>query len=613
MPIRMDRESPPTELRDETADSSPRVSTPRSVGSSPYRPSSRFRQALNRDARYQVSPKETLTATAAMSSRARQDPELLALLGAAPAVGVAAGFLELAVLMIQVHWPAPGRLSTLRISRHVAWMVPVAETLVTVVLTLRWWRRRWPGRPVREGGGGRRRARLLDLGLGGIGPGDAAVPRPAPGGPSPAPSRRPCVRRAVPASRSAAWFVPAPPGWRALLLGGAIALADARRPTRTVQWDRVAHAEERAWSRPALTRPEPALDRHGHRPRRPHEPVRVRAADDARARGLGRGGITFDMARSAAPWTLPSHLTMFTGLWPFEHGARIDRPYPGPPPRWPSTSPPTATPPPARGQHGDVQRRLRRGARVRLLRRLALQPRGEPAGDDAQLDAGTVRHEAGAIGSGCRSPPTFPLKASAASHRRSSAMPRSGWAASADRNEAEAPGSRRPFFLFLNFMDVHGPYLPSADSTRQFWTEPGPSATAGRPRGRLARCRRGTPRRPIGSRDRQQELDAVTRRLRRPLRRLPARPGRRARPLPRELRAGGLLENTWVVITSDHGEQFGEHGIFGHGAEPLQPGDPRPADPHPAAGLRGDGADSDAALRGRRVDVPVSQRDLPGR
>ena len=30
-------------------------------------------------------------------------------------------------------------------------------------------------------------------------------------------------------------------------------------------------------------------------------------------------GITFDVARSAAPWTLPSHVTMFTGLWPFEH------------------------------------------------------------------------------------------------------------------------------------------------------------------------------------------------------------------------------------------------------------------------------------------------------
>ena len=40
-------------------------------------------------------------------------------------------------------------------------------------------------------------------------------------------------------------------------------------------------------------------------------------------------GITFDMARSAAPWTLPSHVTMFTGLWPSQHGARVDQPYYG--------------------------------------------------------------------------------------------------------------------------------------------------------------------------------------------------------------------------------------------------------------------------------------------
>src|SRR6185436_19048529 len=31
------------------------------------------------------------------------------------------------------------------------------------------------------------------------------------------------------------------------------------------------------------------------------------------------------------------------------------------------------------------------------------------------------------------------------------------------------------------------------------------------------------------------------------------------------LRARGLLENTLVVVTSDHGEEFREHGGFGHG------------------------------------------------
>ena len=31
-----------------------------------------------------------------------------------------------------------------------------------------------------------------------------------------------------------------------------------------------------------------------------------------------------------------------------------------------------------------------------------------------------------------------------------------------------------------------------------------------------------------------------------------------------ELRRQGLLDNTVVIITSDHGEAFGDHGIFGH-------------------------------------------------
>ena len=32
-----------------------------------------------------------------------------------------------------------------------------------------------------------------------------------------------------------------------------------------------------------------------------------------------------------------------------------------------------------------------------------------------------------------------------------------------------------------------------------------------------------------------------------------------------EIERRGLLENTLVIVTSDHGEQFGEHGLCGHG------------------------------------------------
>jgi arylsulfatase A-like enzyme len=38
-------------------------------------------------------------------------------------------------------------------------------------------------------------------------------------------------------------------------------------------------------------------------------------------RSLAKESTTFDAAISAAPWTLPSHASMFTGLYPSEHGA----------------------------------------------------------------------------------------------------------------------------------------------------------------------------------------------------------------------------------------------------------------------------------------------------
>ena len=38
-----------------------------------------------------------------------------------------------------------------------------------------------------------------------------------------------------------------------------------------------------------------------------------------------------------------------------------------------------------------------------------------------------------------------------------------------------------------------------------------------------------------------------------------------------DLDARGLLDDTIVVITSDHGEEFGEHGLFGHARSVWDP------------------------------------------
>ena len=79
----------------------------------------------------------------------------------------------------------------------------------------------------------------------------------------------------------------------------------------------------------------------------------------------------------------------------------------------------------------------------------------------------------------------------------------------------------------------------------------------------------------------------------------------------RELRARGSLANTWVVITADHGEHFGEHDHFGHGSSLYNEQTHVPLVLIPPLGAEGTGTDHATRSRGRRVADPVSLRDLP--
>ena len=68
-----------------------------------------------------------------------------------------------------------------------------------------------------------------------------------------------------------------------------------------------------------------------------------------------------------------------------------------------------------------------------------------------------------------------------------------------------------------------------------------------------------------------------------------------------ELRGRGLLENTFVIVTSDHGEHFHERGFSGHGASLYRREIHVPLLIFPPG-----------EVPGRRVVTqPVSLRDLP--
>jgi arylsulfatase A-like enzyme len=110
----------------------------------------------------------------------------------------------------------------------------------------------------------------------------------------------------------------------------------------------------------------------------------------------------------------------------------------------------------------------------------------------------------------------------------------------------------RPFFAFLNYYDAHDPYLPPDAFFRRITGHARPN--------RLSPLRRLTVherRDGVRAADLRLELDSYDASIAY----LDDRIGR----LLDELGRRGVLENTVVVITSDHGEEFGEHGVFYHG------------------------------------------------
>ena len=145
----------------------------------------------------------------------------------------------------------------------------------------------------------------------------------------------------------------------------------------------------------------------------------------------------------------------------------------------------------------------------------------------------------------------------------------------------------RPFFAFLNYYDAHAPYVPSPRNPARFGVPPkSPRDYRLLHDFELADKDKMPVRDILMARDCYDDCIAF----------LDEQLGR----LLDELQRQGLLDNTLVIITSDHGEAFGDHRLFGHGNSVyldeigvplviLSPGAPA----------------------GRVVVAPVSLRDLP--
>ena len=242
---------------------------------------------------------------------------------------------------------------------------------------------------------------------------------------------------------------------------------------------------------------------------------------------LAARGAVFERAFATAPWTLPSHASLFTGRYPHELSAGRRTPLDG-------THPTIAEAMARRGYatggfianlfYGSPDYGIGRGfawydARPPLRVPVVL--------DTYWLTRAAYERIAQQLGNHER------MLGRRASHVRRSLL---DWI---DRHPD------RPFFAVINQFDAHEPYRPPAPFPTIF--------TATAPRYWFTDLEESYP--PELLRELRDAYDTSIRYLDHELAQLLA-----------DLRERRLLDNTIVIVTADHGEEFGEHGseLFGH-------------------------------------------------
>ncbi|RUL85922.1 sulfatase [Tautonia sociabilis] len=259
---------------------------------------------------------------------------------------------------------------------------------------------------------------------------------------------------------------------------------------------------------------------------------------------LARRGVTFTGARSTAPWTLPSHASLMTGRWPFEV-------VPG---RYGALDNDVPTLAEAFGARGyDTVGIVANTYYTSYSTGLA---RGFHRYEDFPTTPATVLASAEVGGR------LVDWLGSWADAIRPGALP---WLRRFERIDADRINRRflswldrrrrpdRPFFAFLNYFDAHDPYVVPPGAEHRFGRPPASKDD----RSFLSDWWLSEGKEEVPP-DRVELLvdgyDSCIAHL-----------DDRLGALFRELDRRGLLDETVVVVTSDHGEAFGEHGLFGHG------------------------------------------------
>ncbi|RQG92924.1 sulfatase [Natrarchaeobius halalkaliphilus] len=271
---------------------------------------------------------------------------------------------------------------------------------------------------------------------------------------------------------------------------------------------------------------------------------------------LAADGTAFEHAVATAPWTLPSHASMFTGLYPSEHGTHGDHTY---------LDPTLRTLPEAFSDAGfrtiGVSNNtwiteefgfdqgfddLRKGWQyLQSEADMGAVVRGEDIREKLEatrnrlFDGNPVVNAANILYS-----EVFKPSGDDGADRSTS------WIA----NWLESRRGDRPFFLFCNFIEPHVEYDPPRAYAERFLPD-GASyeeATAIRQDPRAFDCE--------DYEITEREFDMLRGLYRAELAYVDRQVGR----LRNALEDAGEWDDTLFVVCGDHGEHIGEHGFFGH-------------------------------------------------
>jgi arylsulfatase A-like enzyme len=247
---------------------------------------------------------------------------------------------------------------------------------------------------------------------------------------------------------------------------------------------------------------------------------------------LAADGVLFAQAMAPAPWTLPSHASMFTGRPVHEHGADRLRPYLDR--RYPTL---------AEAMAGQGYVTAAFSANTSWVNRLS------------GLDRGFIHFDRRRSLSGLLA------RSVLGQHVIKRAVRHVGFRDVLGRRHGSeithaftswlVANTRRPFFAFLNYYDAHAPYTAPREYRSRFMTARDWSIDEALrypyPPGNWDGWEAGRSYWTAAYDAGLSSLDSEIGRL------------------LQHLATSGELDNTLVMITSDHGEALGEHGLFQHG------------------------------------------------